>query len=133
MKDKKEIIMTYIKENVAPILVDFIFGEDILNSVVLSSNCDLEDLNGHYEETEYVAPKWYYELQLKETPILVIDRIDNIKKEEQVKFIEILKYRKISTFELPKETRIILTANNVNKDTINEEIYSLVADLKVKL
>ena len=34
MKDKKEIIMTYIKENVAPILVDFIFGEDILNSVL---------------------------------------------------------------------------------------------------
>ena len=44
--------------------------------------------------------------------------------------IEILKYRQVSTFELPKNTIIILTAKYINKKTINEELYSLVAHIK---
>ena len=54
----------------------------------------------------------------------------DFSKEEQKKFIEILEYRKISTFEIPNDVVIIVTANNINKDTINEEIYSLVAHIK---
>ena len=65
----------------------------------------------------------------KDIKILVIDKIDSISKEEQVKFIEILKYRKVSTFELPKDIVIIVTANKISKDTINEEIYSLLAHI----
>ena len=34
--------------------------------------------------------------------ILVIDKIDAIAKEEQLKFCELLEHKKISTFELPK-------------------------------
>lgn len=66
-------------------------------------------------------------LSTNESKFLVIDKIDTILKEEQLKFCELLEYRKISTFELPKNCVIIVTANEINKDKINEEIFSLVA------
>ena len=59
--------------------------------------------------------------------ILVIDKIDTISKEEQLKFCELLEHRKISTFNLPDNCTIIVTANEINKDKINEEIFSLAA------
>ena len=97
MGDKEEILLSYIRANVAPILVDFIFGKDINGAVVLPANVDVKELNGHYDGTE------------------------------QLKFCELLEHRKISTFELPKSCVIIVTANEINKDKINEEIFSLVA------
>ena len=61
------------------------------------------------------------------TASIVIDKIDSISKGEQLKFCELLEHRKISTFELPKSCVIIVTANEINKDKISEEIFSLVA------
>jgi len=128
MQEKREMLLTYIKSNVAPILVDFISGEDLDGAVVLPANIDIKELNGHYETTEFVAPKWFNDIVNKtENRILVIDKIDTISKNEQLKFCEILEYRKISTFELPENCVIIVTANEINKDKINEEILSLVA------
>ena len=128
MKEKREMLLSYIKSNVAPILVDFISGEDLDGAVVLPANIDVKELNGHYEDTEFVAPKWFNKiLNTNENRILVIDKIDTILKEEQLKFCELLEHRKISTFELPDNCVIIITANEINKDKINEEILSLVA------
>ena len=45
------------------------------------------------------------------------------------KFIEILKYKKISTFELPENCLIIVTCSDLTNNKINEEIYSLVAQI----
>lgn len=128
MENKKEILLSYIKANVAPILVDFISGKDIDGAVVLPANVDVKELNGHYDEADFMPPKWLNEiLSTNTSKILVIDKIDSIEKEEQLKFCELLEYRKISTFELPKSCVIIVTANEINKDKINEEIFSLVA------
>ena len=128
MEERKEMLLSYIKANVAPVLVDFIFGQDFHEAVVLPANIDVKDLNGHYEETEFVAPKWFNDItNTNKNKLLVIDQIDTISKEEQLKFCELLEYRKISTFELPKNCIIVVTANKINKDTINEEIFSLVA------
>lgn len=128
---KRELLMSYIRSNVAPILVDFIDGKSIFDGVVLPANCKMEDLTGHYIETNYVPPKWMNQIFTTNVPtILVIDKIDSIPKEEQTKFVEILEYRKVSTFELPKNTVIIVTAKEINERTINEEIYSLVAHIK---
>lgn len=128
MEDRKEMLLSYVKANVVPVLVDFIFGKDLEEAVVLSSDIGREELNGHYEETEFVPPKWLEEiLKNNEGKIIVIDEIDKISKEEQLKFVELLKYKKISTFELPKGCLIIVTAHKISKDTINEEIASLVA------
>ena len=126
MKDKKDMLLAYIKVNVVPVLVTFMFASDFDNAVVLAANTRISELNGHYENMEYVPPKWFNDLlNLSGSKYLIIDRIDNINKEEQKKFIEILKYNKISTFDLPSDCRIIVTANEVNK--VSEEILSLVA------
>ena len=130
MKNKKELLMSYIKANVAPILVNFISGKDIPGAIVISADVDAKELNGHYDGADYMPPKWYNELVTNNnSKVLVIDLIDSINKEEQLKFIELLEYRKISTFELPKDCVIIVTAKEVNKDKISEEIYSLVAQI----
>lgn len=127
---KRELLMGYIKSNVAPILVDFIDGSSIPNSVVLSANCEMTELNGHYDNTEFVSPEWLNKLEESTPTILVIDKIDSIPKNEQTKFVEILKYRQVSTFELPKNTVIVVTAKKIDENTINEEIYSLVAHIE---
>lgn len=49
MENKKEILLSYIRANVAPILVDFISGNDINGAVVLPANVDVKELNGHYD------------------------------------------------------------------------------------
>ena len=126
--NKKEMILEYIKYNVAPILVDFLSGSDFNNAIVLPAKVEKEELNGHYEDIEFVPPKWFKEL-LNGKKLLIIDKIDTISKDEQLKFIELLKYKKISTFDLPDDIRIIITANKISKDTINEEIISLVAKI----
>lgn len=130
MENKKELLMSYIKANVAPILVNFISGKDIPGAIVISADVDAKELNGHYDGADYMPPKWYNELVTNNnSKVLVIDLIDSINKEEQLKFIELLEYRKISTFELPKDCVIIVTAKEVNKDKISEEVYSLVAQI----
>ncbi len=128
MEDKKEMLLSYIKANVAPVLVDFISSKDLNEAVVLPANIDTKELNGHYDGVDFMPPKWLNEiLSTNESKFLVIDKIDTILKEEQLKFCELLEYRKISTFELPKNCVIIVTANEINQDKINEEIFSLVA------
>ena len=128
MESRKELLLSYIKTNIAPILVDFIFGQDLEDAVILPANIDKKELNGHYEEMNYVPPKWLNELlNTKKSQLLIIDQIDTIPKEEQKKFIELLKYRKVSTFDLPNNCRIIVTANKINEEMINEEVFSLVA------
>ena len=128
MEDKKEMLLSYIKSNVAPILVDFISGQDLKGAVVLPANIDVKELNGHYDGADFMPPKWLNEiLSTNANRVLVIVKIDTISKEEQLKFCELLEYRKISTFNLPESCVIIVTANEINKDKINEEIFSLVA------
>ena len=129
MEDKKEMLISYLKANVAPILVDFIFGEDFDDAVVLPANLDVKELNGHYEGVEFLPPKWLEEILNLNKRLIVIDRIDTISKDEQMKFCELLEYRKISTFDLPNNCLIIVTANDINKDKINEEVLSLVAKI----
>ena len=127
---KRELLMSYIKSNVVPILVDFIDGNSIPNSVILPANLEITELNGHYDNTEFKPPEWLNKFEESTPTILVIDKIDSIPKNEQTKFVEILKYRQVSTFELPKNTVIVVTAKEINENTINEEIYSLVAHIK---
>lgn len=129
--EKSKLLSSYITSNVAPILEDFIFGNDIPNSIVIPANISQDQLIGYYDNENYLAPKWFNELlTTNESKVLVIDELDSISKEEQLKFVELLEYRKISTFELPKNCVIIVTAENINKDTISEEIYSLVAHIR---
>ncbi len=127
---KLKMLKNYIAVNVAPVLIDFASNINLSESLKIPANCELKELNGHYDGEYFIAPKWYNALiSTNESKIIVIKDIDSISKEEQLKFKELLEYRQISTFKIPDNTRIILTAKNISKETINEEIYSLVAHI----
>lgn len=131
-EEKLRMLDSYMKVNVAPILLEGIstkvFKDD---AVILSADISKSLLDGHYEDTEFIPPKWYQRVKEKENSnpnILVIDNITSIAKEEQKKFVEIIKYRKVGVFELPKNCVIIITCEEVN-NKIHEDIYSLVAHI----
>lgn len=116
--------------NEYPILIEDIPNEFFEGAVILNSDCDVSQLNGHYEGIHFVAPDWYNILVEKSKngrSILIINGINNLEIDEQLKFVEILKYRKISTFDLPKNCSIIVTAYDIKNKPILEEIYSLIA------
>ena len=123
-QDKKELLFSYIKVNIAPIIVDFISAQDIPNAVIIDA-INNPDLFGHFVGTLYLPPEWFE--KTNKNVILVIDNLDKISKEEQLKFKELLKYKKISTFNLPEDMRILVTVEN--KENLNEEIYSLLISL----
>ena len=127
-KDKLKMLEEYIKLGMSPILLENISTDNIKNAVILSADCDNTLLNGHYEGREFMPPQWYTDLMEKNKQnraLLLIPNINDILQEEQTKFLELFKYKKISTFELPKNTIIIATASNLKEKPIIEEIYSL--------
>lgn len=129
-QDRLDMITTFIKAYTVPLLMENI-SADIFNrnSVILPARIDISELNGHYEEMEFIPPIWYQELEkYKEDnySFLVISDLSNLPKEEQLKFGEILKYKKVGVFELPQNCVIIITAQNIEQ-TISNEIYSMVA------
>lgn len=131
-KERLSLLENYIKAGVSPLLVKDISSNLFSNSVVLKSTIDKSELNGHYENVEFCPPIWYKELLEKNKSgyvILVIENINEISIDEQNKFIEILKYNKISTFELPKNCLIIVTCSDLNNKKISEEVYSLLAQI----
>ena len=131
-KERLEMIDKYIKSNVGPILISNVSFKDVENAIILKSNIDKLELTGHYENTTYCPPKWYQELvDMSKTKysLLVIEKINEIPIEEQPKFIEILKYRKISTFKLPENCCVVATCTDLTTNKINEDVYTLLAHL----
>lgn len=128
-KERLEMLNEYIKSGITPILIENMPVSVFDNVTILDANCDISDLNGHYENINFVAPSWYNKLKQNQTKMLVINNINEIDVNEQTKFIEILKYKKISTFDLPKDCIIIVTAKNLKERPINEEVYSLLAHI----
>ena len=130
--ERLELFKSYLKAGISPLLVQNIPVNIFDNSVIIKANIDKSELNGHYEDTEFVPPIWYKELIEKSkinTAILIIENINEIDLVEQIKFIEILKYKKISTFNLPKNCIIIVTCTDLSISKINEEVYSLLAQI----
>lgn len=127
-KEKMLMLEEYLKLGTEPILLENISSDIFENAIVLNSNCDVSLLNGHYEGIDFIPPIWYTKLinqNNNKKPLLIIDKLNSIPLEQQTKFIEILKYRKISTFNLPKDCIIIVTCTNLKEHKINEEVYSL--------
>lgn len=129
--DKINLLKEYLQINMAPILVDFIFGSDIPMSIVLESDIDESLLYGKYVGGVFSPPTWFEKISFNKNPvILVINNIDGISKCEQKKFLEILKYRKVNTFELPSNTVIMVSAKVISSDTIDADIYAQVVHIK---
>lgn len=133
MNQERVILLeNYMKSGISPLLISNISSDLFQNSIVIKSNVSNSELNGHYENMDFCPPTWYRELIQKSKigcSVLIIENIDEIPLEEQTKFIEILKYQKVSTFDLPKNCMIVVTCSDVYKNKIHEEVYSLLAQI----
>lgn len=128
MKNEQVIMLeNLLKSGISPILLENVEAEFFENAIVIENDADISLLNGHYEGTDFVAPDWYNKLVNKENPILIINNINTIPLSDQTKFVEILKYKKISTFALPENCIVLVTCSNLKENKLNEEIYSLLA------
>lgn len=126
--EKLVMLENYIKLEMSPILMEDVVMDIFKNATVLEADCDDSLLAGHYEDINFVPPEWYNELKIKnsgEHSLLLIPEINKIPQDEQLKFLELFKYKKINTFNLPPKTIIIATANNLKENPIAEQIYSL--------
>ncbi len=113
-----------------PLLVSNFPSELYEGAVTLESDIDVTLLNGHYEGINYEPPHWFKVLEENAKlgkSLLIINNIDDLALDEQMKFGEILKYRKISTFDLPKNVQIIVTIKPSGK--VVEDIYSLLVHI----
>lgn len=130
-EEMKSMIEDYIKANVMPIMIS-VDKNIFKNYTEIPANCSNETLKGTFDLEGYKSPLWYEEVKKKENDnvnLLIITDFDKIDKEKQKKFTELLKYRKIGTLNLPKNCAIIVLANSINKESIDKEIYSLVAHI----
>ena len=116
-----ELISSYIEKDLTPILIKDELYSGISNlGVTLNSNCTLDELNGSYDEKgNFIPPKWFDIANNKR--LLIIRNIDAIPVKEQLKFMEILKYKKVNEFMF-KKLIILLTHGN---NPINEEILRI--------
>ena len=128
-KAKKEIFKSYISSGINSFLLEDIDNNVFKNSVVIESDCDISILNGHYEKEKFIGPSWYLDLVNNKKNLLIINNINNISIYEQGKFLEILQYRKISTFDLPNNCIIVATCSNLKENPINKDIYSLMVHI----
>ena len=131
-QERLDLLEKYIEIGGCNLLIPGVPSVVFENSIILKANIDKKELNGHYEEMTFCPPTWYKELidKSKESyTILIIDNINEVDEDEQVKFIEILKYKKIATFELPKNCLVIVTCLDLNTRKINDEVYSLLVQI----
>ena len=132
-KEQVELLGEYIKVGKVAILIEEI-PESIIGkgAVVINADCSKSELMGHYDNLEYVAPEWYSKLMESSkahTPVLIIKDIDKVSEEEQRKFIELLKHKRIYVNKIPENCMIFVTYSNLNENTIDEELYSFMAHI----
>lgn len=134
LQEKIELLNAYIQSNIAPILIENIPTTVFENATILKANCTLNELNGYLEKEKWIIPTWYQKVKEKQDGkinLLVIDNILSLSKEEQQKFYELLKYRKVGTLVLPRNCVILIPCLDYHQDLMNQEIYDLVAHIGV--
>lgn len=132
-KEQVDLLGEYIKAGTSVILIEEIPENAIKKgAVVLDANCSKAELMGHYENLEFIAPEWYNKLMessKSHTPVLIIKDINKIPEEEQRKFIELFKYRKVYVHKLPENCMIFATYSNLEERPIQEELYSFMVHI----
>ena len=132
-KEQVELLGEYIKAGTSAILIEEI-PENVIKkgAVVLEADCSKAELMGRYENLEFIEPEWYKKLMdssKEHIPVLIIKDINKIPEEEQRKFIELFKYRKVYVYKLPKNCIIFATYSNFEKKPIQEELYSFMVHI----
>ena len=132
-KEQVDLLGEYIKAGTSAILIEEIPENAIKKgAVVLEADCSKAELMGHYENLEFIAPEWYKKLMdssKEHTPVLIIKDINKIPEEEQRKFIELFKYRKVYVHKLPENCMIFATYSNLEERPIQDELYSFMVHI----
>ena len=132
-KEQVDLLGEYIKAGTSAILIEERPENAIKKgAVVLEADCSKAELMGHYENLEFIAPEWYKKLMdssKEHTPVLIIKDINKIPEEEQRKFIELFKYRKVYVHKLPENCMIFATYSNLEERPIQEELYSFMVHI----
>ena len=130
-----DLLELYIKNYVAPILVESAEDFDLKKGIEINGNCDMAELQESVDDNgEYQLPNWFKILvdnSDKERTLLIIKNITDCEEDDQMKFYELLKYRKLNTTKLPDNCVIIATCDNLKEKPINPCLYSLMAHIKI--
>lgn len=132
-KEQVNLLGEYIKAGKSAVLIEKI-PESVIEkgAVVINSDCSNSELMGYYDNLEYKIPEWYSKLNesaKEHTPVLIIKDINKIPEEEQRKFIELLKYRKVYVHKIPENCMIFVTYLDLKENPIDEELYSFMAHI----
>ena len=128
-KEQVDLLSEYIKVGKSEEIPDSVIEK---GAVVINSDCSNSELMGHYDNLEYKLPEWYNKLNesaKEHTPVLIIKDINKIPEEEQRKFIELLKYKKVYVHKIPENCMIFVTYSDLKENPIEEELYSFMAHI----
>lgn len=116
-----EKIKDCINAGVGPILMNKNCEMYLPNHAVLYADSNLEDILPKYDnEGNVKMPLWYKDATLKK--VLVIEGLDEVEESQQLKFGEILKYKKVSQYNLNPNMLIVVLAD---EKKVSEEILNL--------
>ena len=132
-KEQVDLLGEYIKAGKSAVLIEEI-PEVVIEkgAIVINSDCSSSELMGYFDNLEYVAPEWYDKLMESSkihTPVLIIKDINKVSEEEQRKFIELLKYKKVYVNKIPENCMIFVTYSDIKENPIDEEVYSFMAHI----
>ena len=132
-KEQVDLLGEYIKAGKSAVLIEKIPDSVIKKgAIVINSDCSSSELMGYFDNLEYVAPEWYNKLMESSkihTPVLIIKDINKVPEEEQRKFIELLKYKKVYVNKIPENCMIFVTYSDLKENPIEEEVYSFMAHI----
>ena len=132
-KEQVDLLGEYIKAGKSAVLIEKI-PENVIEkgAIVINSDCSSSELMGYFDNLEYIVPEWYNKLiesSKIHTPVLIIKDINKVPEEEQRKFIELLKYKKVYVNKIPENCMIFVTYSNLKENPIEEEVYSFMAHI----
>ena len=126
-KEQVDLLGEYIKAGKSVVLIEEI-PESVIKkgAVVINSDCSRSELMGYFDNLEYIVPEWYNKLMESSkinTPVLIIKDINKVPEEEQRKFIELLKYKKVYVNKIPENCMIFVTYSDLKENPIEEEVH----------
>ena len=132
-KEQVDLLGEYIKAGKLAVLIEEL-PESVIEkgAIVINSDCSSSELMGYFDNLEYIVPEWYNKLMESSkihTPVLIIKDINKVPEEEQRKFIELLKYKKVYVNKIPENCMIFVTYSDLKENPIEEEVYSFTAHI----
>lgn len=132
-KEQVDLLGEYIKAGKSAVLIEEL-PESVIEkgAIVINSDCSSSELMGYFDNLEYIVPEWYNKLMESSkihTPVLIIKDINKVPEEEQRKFIELLKYKKVYVNKIPENCMIFVTYSDLKENPIEEEVYSFTAHI----